>query len=100
MQQETSIKSCIETVKEIENEAVSAIASLHNELDMLYKKANEVKDSILNCCALNNNSTIFSVKKVVFSPWVKSRDGVTELAPIMSDCIDRIQKSGHLILHS
>ena len=59
MQQETSIKSCIETVKEIENEAVSAIASLHNELDMLYKKANEVKDSILKCCALNNNSTIF-----------------------------------------
>ena len=93
------MKSCIEAVKEIEKEAINTKNSLHNEVNLLFEKVNQVKDNIIHYCKLNSNSSVLSVKKLVVSPWVKTRDGVTELSSVMTNCIDHIQMSLLLIIY-
>lgn len=87
------MNSCLESIKHIEEESLKSIKTLQNGVNSLFAKVNQIKDSVIHFYKLNPIRSIATVGRIALKPWLLSKEGISEIQPVIDKCTSQLQKS-------
>lgn len=90
IKQRVAMQSCYDAMNVLVQRTQKDIAKLQDSIPQFFKEVRNVAKIIKNFCSRNHNNSVLSVQKRVLPPWIRSAEGVGEVAPIMSQMHDNI----------
>lgn len=95
MQHQRIIKTCCESMNRIITQTKQEITSLHEKVPNLKSMVEHLKERVKHCVEFKGDGAKVSIQNLILSPWVRKREGIDVVGPVILQCHAKLQDCIH-----